>query len=83
MDQIIITELPKEGHIRVYKIASVDKTQELDEYGTIRYHSDVLGTLRVFKDQFIWVRDIFSHRKIGRKTAINYFKNNEQSNSRV
>lgn len=58
-ERIIITELPKEGHIRVYKLE--------DE--------EVLGTLRVYRDQYIWVRDIFSHRKVGRKTAINHFKN--------
>jgi hypothetical protein len=75
MPEILITELPKEGHIRVYKITSIDKTQELDEYNTIRVHSDVLGTLRVFKDQYIWCRDLFAAKKIGRKTAINYFKN--------
>jgi hypothetical protein len=73
MPEILITELPKEGHIRVYKITSVDKTQ--DEYGTIRVRSDVLGTLRVFKDQYIWCRDLFAAKKIGRKTAINHFKN--------
>lgn len=68
-ERIIITELPKEGHIRVYKIVSAKPLGELltDE--------EVLGTLRVYRDQFIWVRDIFSTRKIGRKTAINYFKN--------
>lgn len=66
MEKVIITELPKEGHIRAYKVS-------LD--------SDVLGTLRVFKDQFIWVRDLFAAKKIGRKTAINYFKNYNHESS--
>lgn len=72
MGEILITELPKEGHIRVYKITSVEG---LDSDNSLSVSSDVLGTLRVFKDQYIWVRDIFAAKKIGRKSAINYFKN--------
>lgn len=59
MEEITITPLPKEGKVLVFKLES----------------DEVLGTLRVLGDQYIWVRDVFSRRKIGRRTAINYFKN--------
>lgn len=69
MEKIIINDLPKEGHIQVYKITHcVTLGDHVD--------CDVLGILRVYQDQYIWVRDLFARKKIGRETAINYYLNN-------
>lgn len=62
-----VIELPREGAVEVYKIVQFEE-------GTSPEH---LGTLRVYRDQYLWTRDIFATRKIGRKTAINYFINRE------
>jgi hypothetical protein len=59
MEEVTVTELTKEGPVRVFKISQ----------------EEVLGILRVYGGHYIWSPDIFAKKKIGYKVAVNHYKN--------
>ena len=56
MEQIILTDLPREGPDRLVKIST---------------EKEVLGILRINGEHYIWQADLFAIHKIGKKTALN------------
>lgn len=63
MEEIVITELPKHEGYRVFKISAGE---------------NVLGSLHIKNNFYIWCCDLFSERQIGIRTATNYYTNYEK-----